>query len=160
MGQTGKNLRMYREKAGLTQEELARLVRYSDKAMIAQIEAGVKSPSLEKAQDLAVQLGITLSQLVGEVAPPTTVTNNANGDHQTVYQHVEGAMLSEEMEQSLSDSLKAHLEVHRQELARLFDVTVVAEALRLAVREGMREALLGPDGPRPTPTPSGRPLGV
>lgn len=151
MGQTGKNLRMYREKAGLTQEELAHLVRYSDKAMISMIEAGIKSPSLEKAQDLAVQLGITLSQLVGDAPPPTTVTNNANGDHQTVYQHVEGPFLPEELEQTFAESLRTHLDVHRQELQRLFDVTVIAEAIRLAVREGMREALQGPDGSRPTP---------
>ena len=148
MGQTGKNLRMYREKAGLTQEQLAQLVRYSDKAMISMIEAGVKSPSLEKAQDLAVQLGITLSQLVGEAPPPTTVTNNANGDHQTVYQHVEGAVLPEEFEHTLAERLREHLALHRQELARLFDVTVVAEVIRLAVREGMRDALTGADGMR------------
>lgn len=89
MGQTGKNLRMYREKAGMTQEELAHLVRYSDKAMIAQIEAGVKSPSLEKAQDLAVQLGITVSQLIGEAPPPQTVSMASTGDH-AVIQNIAG----------------------------------------------------------------------
>lgn len=147
----GKNIKMFRDQLDMTQEELAARVNLSGGAQIAQFEAGTKVPSLEKAMDIATQLGVTLAQLVGEVAPPTTVTNNANGDHQTVYQHVEGSLLPEDLEQTFAESLRTHLTMHRTELQRIFDVTVVAEAIRLAVRDGMREASQGADGSRPTP---------
>jgi len=80
---------MYRERLGLTQEQLAERVHYANAGMISQIEDGLKSPSLEKAQDLAIQLGVSLSALVGETVPLHTVTNNASGDH-TVIQNIEG----------------------------------------------------------------------
>lgn len=89
MSRVGKNVRMHRERLSLTQEQLAARVHYSDASMIHQIEQGVKSPSLEKAQDLAVQLGVTLSQLVGDAGAYHTVTNHATGDH-TVIQNIEG----------------------------------------------------------------------
>jgi transcriptional regulator with XRE-family HTH domain len=89
MSQTGKNVRMYRERLKWTQEQLAERVGYSNAGMISQIEDGIKSPSLEKAQDLAVQLGVSLSQLVGDAGAWHTVTNNATGDH-TVIQNIEG----------------------------------------------------------------------
>lgn len=145
----GKNIKMFRDQLDMTQEELATRVNLSGGAQIAQFEAGTKVPSLEKAMDIATQLGVTLAQLVGEVAPPTTVTNNANGDHQTVYQHVEGCLLPDEVEQTLNDSLRSQLEVHCTALRQIFDVTVMAEAIRLAVREGMREAFPSQDGQRP-----------
>lgn len=89
MSQTGKNVRMYRERLKWTQETLAEKVGYANAGMISQIEDGLKSPSLEKAQDLAVQLGVSLSQLVGEGRGCHTVTNTATGDH-TVIQNIEG----------------------------------------------------------------------
>jgi transcriptional regulator with XRE-family HTH domain len=98
MSQTGKNVRMFRERLKWTQEQLAAKVGYSNAGMISQIEDGLKSPSLEKAQDLAVQLGVSLSQLVGDAPAWHTVTNNATGDH-TVIQNIEGHYCAIQLEE-------------------------------------------------------------
>src|SRR5262245_6284090 len=89
MSRIGRNIQMRRDRLGLTQAQLGTAVGYSDGSMIAQIEGGVKSPTLDKAQDIAIQLGISLSELVGETVPVHTVTNHASGDH-TVIQNIEG----------------------------------------------------------------------
>lgn len=123
MERTGKTVRMYREQRTLSEKELARRVGYADASMISHIEAGLKSPSLEKAQDLAVHLGISLSQLVGEAGACHTVTNNATGPH-TVIQNIEGHYCA----------------LPREDLVRL---------IQGAVREGLREAMQGQDGSLP-----------
>ena len=58
-----KNLREYREKAGLTQAELAKKINIAQ-SMIAHIERGAKSPTLFLAEELANALGISLSELI------------------------------------------------------------------------------------------------
>lgn len=120
MSQTGKNVKMYRERLKWTQEQLAAKVGYSNAGMISQIEDGLKSPSLEKAQDLAVQLGVSLSQLVGDINPFHTVTNNANGDH-AVIQNVEGhycAVHREDLQAVLQAFVRNALDEHRASLVR------------------------------------------
>ena len=64
MDNLGENLREYREKAGLTQSELARKCFVSSQ-MICFIEAGSKQPSLALALGLAKTLGITVEELAG-----------------------------------------------------------------------------------------------
>jgi len=130
---------MYREQSGLTQEQLAERVHYSNAGMISQIEDGLKSPSLEKAQDLAIQLGVSLSELVGDTPPRHTVTNHASGDH-TVIQNIEGHYCA----------------VHREDLTALVK-QCMAEGLA-AVQTSLVEtlhALLAPSpaegSPRPEP---------
>jgi transcriptional regulator with XRE-family HTH domain len=120
MSQFGKNVEMHRKRLTWTQAELAQKVGYSNAGMISQIEDGLKSPSLEKAQDLAVQLGVSLSQLVGESPGLHSVTNNATGDH-TVIQNIEGhycAVHQEELQAGLRGALQAALDEHRQWLLR------------------------------------------
>lgn len=154
MGRIGKNIKMFRDQANMTQDELATRVNLAGGAQIAQFEAGTKAPSLEKAMDIATQVGVSLSQLVGEHPPPGSapghVTNHIHGDNQTVYQHVEHAtLLSEEMEQRLTALLREHLDTHRAELLRLFDVAALRQAIQEAVRDGMRDALRRTDGTPP-----------
>lgn len=58
-----KNLKKYREKAGLTQTQLAAKINISQ-SMIAYIERGVKSPTIILAEELAKALGIGLNDLI------------------------------------------------------------------------------------------------
>ena len=142
----GKNLKMFRDQANMTQDELATGVNLAGGAQIAQYEAGTKLPSLEKAMDIATQLGVSLSQLVGEHPPPGSlpghVTNHIHGDNQTVYQHVERACLvTEETETLLTTLVQQQLEAHRLELMRLFNPQALLAAVQEAVRAGMLDAL-------------------
>jgi hypothetical protein len=99
-------------------------------------EAGEKTPSLWKAMDMAIQLGVSLSELVGEHTrgTGTVVTNNANGDHQTVYQHVEGGVLTEDLEAKLAAVVAAAL-VQVLESQRQVLVTALTEAVRSVLLE-------------------------
>jgi transcriptional regulator with XRE-family HTH domain len=144
----GKNIKMFRDQASLTQEELATRVNLAGGAQIAQYEAGTKTPSLEKAMDIAIQLGVSLSQLVGEHPPPGTalghVTNHIHGDNQTVYQHVERAcLLTEETETLLAHLVEQALDGHRLALQQLYDPRALLQAVQEAVRLGLQEALAG-----------------
>ena len=60
----GENLRMYREKAGLTMRDLAKRVYVTD-SMICAIENGQKHPSLMLGLALAHELGTTVETLAG-----------------------------------------------------------------------------------------------
>jgi transcriptional regulator with XRE-family HTH domain len=149
----GKNIKMFRDQANMTQDELATQVNLAGGPQISQYESGSKLPSLEKAMDIAIQLGVSLSQLVGEHPPPGTlsghVTNHIHGDNQTVYQHVERACLvTEDTETLLTTLIQQQLEQHRLELVRLFNPTTLLQAVQEAVCLGMQEALRGsgPDG--------------
>jgi DNA-binding XRE family transcriptional regulator len=129
------NLKRYREAAQLKQNELGRLLGHKDGAQVCAWEAGGKVPTLELASDLAAHLGITTSQLLGEVPPVVPgahVTNNVvNGDHHTVYQHVEGPVLmSEDFEVRLRKVVE---EVVDARCAKL------VEELRRVVRDVVRE---------------------
>jgi transcriptional regulator with XRE-family HTH domain len=100
------NLKRYREAAQLKQNELGRLLGHKDGAQVSAWEAGDKVPTLELTLETAAQLGVSTSQLVGElppVLPGAHITNNVvNGEHHTVYQHVEGPLLmSNEFEAKL-----------------------------------------------------------
>lgn len=66
MIRVGDAVRSARVQRGWSMAELARRVGYSDASMIKQIEQGHKLPSLEKARALALHLGVTLCQLVGD----------------------------------------------------------------------------------------------
>jgi len=130
MSRTGKNIRMYRERLGWSQEQLAAKVHYSDASMITQIEAGTKSPSLDKAEDLAIQLGVPLSALVGEPCAAHGVTNNASGDH-TVIQNIDGhycALDRETLGQLVDERLAARLTA--------FETTLLARITHLLEARG------------------------
>ncbi|MBQ3509306.1 MAG: LexA family transcriptional regulator [Peptococcaceae bacterium] len=68
-----ENIKKRRLEAGLTQGELAKLVGYADKSMIAKIEAGKTVPSLEKLEQFAEALNTTALELAGfpPIKPPT-----------------------------------------------------------------------------------------
>lgn len=132
MKRIGRNVRMYRERHEWTQEYLAGLVGYSQAAMISQIEDGLKSPSLEKAQDLAIQLGVSLSDLVGDAPPPHVVTNNATGDH-TVIQNIEGHYCAITREE-LTAMVQAEVARGLEELKAMLQ-TALAE-IKVWVRQG------------------------
>lgn len=55
-------LRLHRQQAGLTQEELAKKLNVSRQTLIA-IENGKYSPSLEFAFELAAELNVEIQQL-------------------------------------------------------------------------------------------------
>jgi transcriptional regulator with XRE-family HTH domain len=140
----GKNMRMFRDQANMTQEALATGVNLAGGAQIAQYEAGTKLPSLEKAMDIATQLGVSLSQLVGELPPVLSgspITNNVvNGEHHTVYQHVEGPLL-------MSDAFEARL---RKVVEEVVDARCekLLEEMRRIVQDVVREQGQGAHGHR------------
>lgn len=128
----GRALKIWRGRAQLTQDELAKLVGYDDGGMISLIEQGKKSPSLEKAQDLANALNTTVSVLLGEDSP-RTITHNT-----TVTGHFE-----------LQDSLTV-IGLDKSELAQ-----IIVEVLHV-VEARMRERRAPPDVPLPDAPPEGR----
>jgi len=72
----GKNLALYRKKAGLTQKDLAEKLNYSDK-LVSKWERGEGIPDLLVAANVAELLGVTLNDLVSEKTV-TPVTPNHN----------------------------------------------------------------------------------
>ena len=59
------NIKEYRKRRGWTQEDLARKVGYSDKAMISQIEKGKVDLPLSKVEKFAEVFGVRPSVLMG-----------------------------------------------------------------------------------------------
>jgi repressor LexA len=72
MPNPGKNIRESRIDHGLTQDELARLVGYSDRTMIAKIEAGKVDLPLSKVEAFAKILHVSICWLISW---------NCEGDH-------------------------------------------------------------------------------
>lgn len=64
-----RNLKYYRKKRGLTQEQLAELINCNPK-YISEIESRNKFPSAEVIDALALALGISASQLFEEEGSP------------------------------------------------------------------------------------------
>lgn len=60
-----ENIKYYRKKNGLTQDELARRAGYTDRSSIAKIERGVVDLSQSKIAQFAEIFGITPSDLMG-----------------------------------------------------------------------------------------------
>ena len=139
-----KNLKQFREQAGLQGNELGQLLGMKSGAKVSQWEAGATVPTLEMAAEVAARLGVTTSQLLGETEQPAQgshVTNNViNGDKHTIYQHVEGGQLlmTAECQQVL-----------RQIVEEVVDARCVRllEEMRQVLREAAREA----DGADPPP---------
>jgi FMN phosphatase YigB (HAD superfamily)/DNA-binding XRE family transcriptional regulator len=68
----GQKLQDARKAAGLTQQDLCQRAGLSY-STLAKIERGaIKAPSIFTIQSIAAALGVTLGQLLGEVAPSTT----------------------------------------------------------------------------------------
>ena len=63
--ETHENIKILREQLGLSQEELARKVGYTDRSSIAKIEAGRVDLSQSKISAFAAALGVTPAQLMG-----------------------------------------------------------------------------------------------
>lgn len=61
----GKNVKKFREKANMSQKELANRV-YCTDTMIFYIEKDVKMPSLQLAANIAKALGCTVDELIEE----------------------------------------------------------------------------------------------
>ncbi len=70
----GKQLQAARKKAGLTQQDLCHKAGLSY-STLAKIERGaIKAPSIFTIQSIAVALGLTLNELMGNLAPALPVT--------------------------------------------------------------------------------------
>lgn len=62
-----ENIKFYRKKSGMTQDELAKLAGYTDRSSIAKIERGVVDLSQSKIAQFADIFGITPGELMGWV---------------------------------------------------------------------------------------------
>ena len=60
----GQRLKLAREQAGLSQEELARRLGYKSKSSITKIEKGIQEMTLSAIKDFAQELGLDPSTLV------------------------------------------------------------------------------------------------
>lgn len=60
-----ENIKIYRKKAGMTQEKLAKLTGYTDRSSIAKVEKGAVDLSQSKIKQFARALGVTPGQLMG-----------------------------------------------------------------------------------------------
>lgn len=69
----GQNIRMYRERLGLSQEELAKRLGYKDRSTIAKIESNVNDITQSKIVAIAAALETTPAALMGWEAPNTQV---------------------------------------------------------------------------------------
>lgn len=74
---THENIKLLRERLGLSQEELALRVGYKDRSSIAKIEAGLVDLAQSKIAAFASALSVTPAQLMGIIDPGnTTSTSN------------------------------------------------------------------------------------
>ena len=77
MSEIGKNIRYWREKNGLTQEELARRMGYASKTTINKIEMGVNDIPQNKIVRFAECLNTTPAVLMGWVDENVSERNDA-----------------------------------------------------------------------------------
>jgi transcriptional regulator with XRE-family HTH domain len=61
----GENIKHYRERAGMTQEDLAQRLDITNSA-VSLIESDKRGVSIDKAKKLSAILGVTLDELVKE----------------------------------------------------------------------------------------------
>lgn len=80
---TGRRIKERREDIGLTQEELANLSGYTNKATISQIEAGKIKPSYKKIFALSKALNCDVSFLLGTNINPAIIKYA-----EAVYDHI------------------------------------------------------------------------
>lgn len=73
----GNRIKTLREKLGLSQEELARRVGYTDRSSVAKVESGDVDIRAGKLKDWAMALGVSVGFLLGE-----STNNNAALIHQ------------------------------------------------------------------------------
>lgn len=76
MAKIGENIRRYREKCGLSQEELATRMGYKSKSTINKIELGINDIPQSKIEKFAEVLGTTPSVLMGWVDEQTSKKND------------------------------------------------------------------------------------
>lgn len=76
MGKIGENIRRYREKCGLSQEELAKRMGYKSKSTINKIELGINDIPQNKIEKFAEVLGTSPSVLMGWVSEETSKKND------------------------------------------------------------------------------------
>lgn len=75
---THENIKHLRQLRGYSQEELARMVGYTDRSTIAKIEAGGVDLSQSKIAAFAVALGVTPAQLMGITDEPKSSSLPSN----------------------------------------------------------------------------------
>lgn len=74
--ETFENIRQLRKQLGLTQQELALKVGYTDRSTIAKIESGTVDLSQSKIATFAAVLGVTPAQLMGIEEKPTAIESD------------------------------------------------------------------------------------
>ena len=76
MSKIGENIRRFREKCGLSQEELAIRMGYKSKSTINKIELGINDIPQNKIEKFAQVLGTTPTVLMGWVDEQTSKKND------------------------------------------------------------------------------------
>lgn len=72
---THENIKMLRERRGLSQGKLAEMTGYKDRSSIAKIEAGLVDLSQSKISAFAEALGVTPAELMGIGGEPPQISS-------------------------------------------------------------------------------------
>ena len=76
--EVGKRIKYYRQKRGLTQEQLAFDI-HTSAAYISNIERSIKKPSLQKIILISEVLEISVDELIGSVQPKSPTAKESEG---------------------------------------------------------------------------------
>lgn len=71
----GGRIKMFRERKGLTQAELAKKLGYSSESMISKIESGATPVPARKVSKFAEALGVSVETLLGKEDVPLNIDN-------------------------------------------------------------------------------------
>ena len=104
-GRFGRRVARWRERAGLTQEELGDRIGLSRSA-VSKIERDLRGLSLDTALRLAATLGVSVESLMTD-APPQEATETAEDNHPGVSGGATGQALLMELARAVSASARA-----------------------------------------------------
>ena len=77
--EVGKRIKYYRQKRGLTQEQLAFDI-HTSAAYVSNIERSIKKPSLQKIILISEVLEISVDELLGSFQSPSLTTKESNSN--------------------------------------------------------------------------------
>ena len=155
----GERLRMFREKAGLTQEELAERVGVA-KSTITGYEKGNRSPDIPKIKKLAWALGITGDELLDTGMQNKKTPAISDGGMQIAKDYDVLDRWGKELVRSVVTQEVERCEYEREfydkfeepeeeeKVVNLFDEGAAAGLALGLVGQGSRPYVLGPDDPR------------
>lgn len=110
--EVGSRIRIARLSAGLSQDELAKKVGYSNRSAISKLEAGVTTLDLKYVDLLASALDVTVSWIIGYESEPVTPVG-VTADELIIIEKYD--MLNDSMQKRLLAYMDKLLELQKME---------------------------------------------